>query len=253
MAEALDARITGIHVRPQPDLFPLYRPSAVERAYAAEATHLEWAARESEGLFQEIAAKHPGAPVRWLSESGRMADALCRHARFADLIIVGQYEREGSPHRHPLGLAHDVVEAAARPVVVTPGSVGLFCNDHVAVAWDGSVQAARAVREALPLLTRAKQVSIVTVIDDDVAEAEQAHGAAALVEYLGRRGVEPELVRVRTAGGPEASGILSQVHSTNVDLLVMGAFSRPAWMEWLLGGATVDVLRSSRAPIFMSR
>ena len=51
------------------------------------------------------------------------------------------------------------------------------------VAWDGSRPAARAVADALPILERAKEVRVLTVVNEKELGSEAP--AAELARYLG--------------------------------------------------------------------
>src|ERR1019366_3398486 len=79
-------------------------------------------------------------------------------------VILGQGEWQEPPKRHPLPIAHSVVLLCGRPVLIVPVSVGSLVPVKVAVAWDGSREAVRAVHDALPLLKMAQTVHIVTMV-----------------------------------------------------------------------------------------
>lgn len=175
--------------------------------------------------------------------------AAARQGRTRDLIIV------------PIGPALDgsrgVAEAAifhsGRPVIVfqagkagSPGEV----PGIVTVAWDGSRAAARALADALPILARAEDVRILTVLGDkpttgvgEGAEAARhlaAHGIAATVEEI-------------EAGGRGVGAVLEDYAQRHrPDLLVMGAFGHSRLREFILGGATQHLLHAPPVPILLS-
>jgi hypothetical protein len=82
----------------------------------------------------------------------RGAQGISHRARYADLVILGQYEWQGSPETHPLPIAHPVVLRCGRPVLVVPAAVQQSALARIAIAWEGSREAVRAVHDALPLL-----------------------------------------------------------------------------------------------------
>src|SRR5215213_8483609 len=101
----------------------------------------------------------------WRVVSGKIGEAVAREARHTDLIILGQVDPA-----HPLLLAgqqliQEVLLTAGRPLLVIP-YIGQFktVGSRVLVAWNGSREAARAVHDALSLLTQAASVTILARI-----------------------------------------------------------------------------------------
>lgn len=119
----------------------------------------------------------------------------------------------------------------------------------VVVAWDGGSFAARALRDAMTILTRADIVSIVTVGDDKTVDPG---GLSGIQSFLLRRGVKAQHLS-RTRGTSPIGDILQAVAiSQDADLLVMGAVRRNRVQEIILGGATQSILRAVRLPILLS-
>jgi len=84
----------------------------------------------------------------WFEAEGDVDQGISNRARYADLVILGQYERQGSPETHPLPIAHSVVSRCGRPVLVVPAAVQLSALERIAIAWDGSREAVRSVHDA---------------------------------------------------------------------------------------------------------
>jgi nucleotide-binding universal stress UspA family protein len=119
----------------------------------------------------------------------------------------------------------------------------------VAVAWDGGRAGARAVRDALPLLRRAKQVRIITVGDDKpIASA----GVAALQTFLTGHGIVFVHDDVELAGRSIGEALQAEAIRGDAGLLVMGAYGHNRVREFVLGGATRTVLGTLRLPTLMS-
>lgn len=175
--------------------------------------------------------------------------AASKQARTRDLLIVPV----GPPAGGQIGLAEAAIFHAGRPVIVfqagkagPPGEVPAL----VTVAWDGSRAAARALADALPVLARAQDVRILTILNDkpgtgvgEGAEAARhlaAHGIAATVEEVEAegRGVGAVLEDHAARHGP--------------DLLVMGGFGHSRLREFVLGGATQYLLHAPPVPILFS-
>jgi nucleotide-binding universal stress UspA family protein len=243
-----DARLTVLHVTPPVDVPPRYKPSVVGRAAKGiEHKQIE-DARLAESLYKSAAVRS-SVPVRWRATHGGMSSMIATEARCADLVVLGQYEAEGAPEHHPLSLAAEVVLACGGPVLVVPadipagGSVG-----RALVAWDGSREAVRAVHDAIPLLLQSDTETEIVIIDEGVGSG----GAEALIDHLSRH-------RVRVAGsahlhskGSDSRALMSALEAGRFNLLVMGAYGHPVWLETLFGGTTQTALINASMPILMS-
>jgi nucleotide-binding universal stress UspA family protein len=122
----------------------------------------------------------------------------------------------------------------------------------VVVGWDASREAARAVRDALPLLTQAKVVEVVSV---NPRPADLGHGdvpGADIALYLARHGVNVEVQRIETRELDVGNALLSHVASEAADLLVMGGYGHARLREIMLGGATRTILHDMTVPVLMS-
>lgn len=198
--------------------------------------------------------------VRGLSYETRLIDdtqesGLLQQAGYADLIVVNQPDpAEVLPH---LGtdLPGHVMLNGARPVLILPYAPPDACVTlglRPLVAWDGSVQATRAVNQAIPILKRAQLVRMV-LLDPLAREGRHAPASAVnMATNLARHGITVEVLP-RHAGdlGPAAT-LLTLATDVVADLLVMGGYGHPPAREALLGGVTRDILRDMTLPVLMS-
>jgi nucleotide-binding universal stress UspA family protein len=189
LARRFDARLSGLHVLPEPDVPPYFKPSVVGRIAAIYAKNAKVAADLAEALFQKE-TKDAGADTAWECIAGDMDEMIAERARFADLLVLGQFDTENPRTISAFLLPAKVVFGAAAPLLVVPNS-GSFgdAGRHALVTWDGSREAARAIRDAMPLLQAAKRVSVLAL---DPRRQGHMHGGAhvpELVAHLGRHGV----------------------------------------------------------------
>jgi nucleotide-binding universal stress UspA family protein len=178
-----------------------------------------------------------------------LTDSLIRHARYCDLLVVGQ--ADPGPPPAPT-MPHPLILHSPRPALVIPHA-GEFerIGARPLLAWDGGMAASRAILAALPLLRRA---TLSTVAVFNPTEAYDAHGAlpgADLAAYLARHGVKLEVV-VRDTDGDVGEALLSLAADIDADLLVMGCYGHTRLRELLLGGATRSVLDSMTLPVLMT-
>lgn len=243
------AQLSGLHMTPKAEAPPVYKPSVVAAAERRISARLAQDALAAETIFREgVMQKIPDA--LWISATGDVVRGVCTQARYADLVILGQYEAQGSPERHPLTIAHAVVSRCGRPVLVVP-TESTFCPfAKVAIAWDGSREAVRAVHDALPLLSLAHSVYIVTITDSAAASDEA--DLARLSRHLERHGVSVSQERRQIISVDEHNSLRNELEQGCYELVVMGGYSHPMWVEFVFGGATQSILLSSKTPIFIS-
>ena len=210
-------------------------------------------AGEAERQFRDTVARRGVAKAEWRRSTRDALAAVQLSARYADLVVIGQHEdgRPAPEERLPPYFVPELVLSAGRPVLLVPYA-GRFSSigSRVLVAWNASREAARAVRDALPLLQRAKKVEIVAFDPDRGSDHGELPGADVAL-YLARHGVKATAAQ-QSAGIDVGEQILSRAADADADLIVMGAYGQSRVRELVLGGATRTVLRSMTVPVLMS-
>jgi nucleotide-binding universal stress UspA family protein len=253
LARRFGARLSGLHVVPDPDVPPYFKPSAVEHVVKIYRERALEAAALAEINFREATKKAIDIVTVWHSVEGDMARLLAERARFADLLLLGQADTENPPTISAFSLREKVVVNAGTPVLVVPTSaVSDDIGRHVLVTWDSSREAARAVHDAMPLLQTAKRVSLLVVDPDRQGHFHLTANAAEAAAHLARHGVPTEPTEIPSAGQSVADVLLAHVTNLGADLLVMGAYGHPRLLEFVLGGTTQDLLDRAAVPVLMS-
>ncbi|VFU16241.1 universal stress protein [Methylocella tundrae] len=201
--------------------------------------------------FQDIADKAGIFQERILERfpKSEISDVSVEYARLRDLTIVSLGEGDYSEQLH----AEAIIFGSGRPTIVLPRErkgAGPLALDTVAVAWDFSRPATRAIADALPILKRAKRVFIVTVMNEKAIETQRS--GVELAKHLARHGIDVVLDTADAAGRPIGDALESYVASCHADLLVMGAYGHSRIREFVLGGATRSMLERPPAPLFLS-
>ncbi len=122
--------------------------------------------------------------------------------------------------------------------------------ERIAIAWDGSRVAARAVADVLSLTRRATKIFVLTVTDEKPLKEEEA--GQRLAHDLRRRGFVTEARAVLAEDCPIADTLQDHAIGLDADLLVMGGYGHSRFREFVLGGATQGVLDDLRLPVMMS-
>jgi nucleotide-binding universal stress UspA family protein len=178
-----------------------------------------------------------------------VATRLAGAARFCDMAVVPLKGGDGAGQE----IAERLIFESGRPVLVLPETPERALRpalETVAVAWDFSKPSARAVADAMPLLRRARQVRFFTVVDDK--PIKDAGLGETLARHLARHGVEATMEDVKSGGRPIGWVFEAYVAEHKADLLVMGAYGHSRMREFILGGATDNMLTRPPTWVLMS-
>ncbi|TCS33084.1 nucleotide-binding universal stress UspA family protein [Paucimonas lemoignei] len=174
------------------------------------------------------------------------------HARYADLVILGQFDPEDPAQNGQIYLPEYVAMNGGCPVLLVPhSSIINNIGDRVLIAWNGSPEAKRAIFAALPILRRAKAVEVVSFITYGQMEAIGTHPATDLSTYLARHGISAKVVE-EDGMTDIGDALLSIASNFSSDLLVMGCYGNSRMREMLLGGATRKIFQSTTVPVLLS-
>ena len=213
---------------------------------AGEAGKSRRNAQDLLAAFEAAAAKSGVSRESILQKckSFEVTALLVEYARLRDLTIM--------PESNDRWYAEAVIFGSGRPTVILPRKPESrpFELGTVAVAWDFSRAAARAVSDAIPLLEKAKKVRVVTVLNEK--HLDNKHSAEELSKNLSRHGIDVVLDRVDAKGRPIGDVLEAYVASHASDMLVMGAYGHSRLREFVLGGATKSLLSKPPLPILFS-
>lgn len=189
-----------------------------------------------------------GVSWDWLRFDGGPAQFIVGRSRLSDLIVLTLPAAPGQEEDGPAGLVAEVAVHARAPLLAVPqDSRGCDLSGPAVVAWNGSPESAHAIRLALPILTRASSVNIVTVSDD-----RTDFPATEACEYLARHGLRPELHEWPREGRSVADALLDAASVLGGAYMVMGAYGHTRMREAVLGGVTRAMLRRSNVPLLLA-
>jgi nucleotide-binding universal stress UspA family protein len=263
LASRLRAHVEGFHVVndaraalamaggdmgiPPPELFEQFSAEAVAHAARTKASFEAIAERHHLPLRSTAssASEEPSPSAYWREATGYAPSLVAQRGRFFDLVILGRSERVvDEPYTRTI---EETLEMAGRPILLAPADCPDAIGSVIAVAWNGSPEAVRAVAASLPLLTQAETVCLITI-----GEADAANGVAALMEHLAWHGIRATpSVLPQPAGMTAGEALLGAAAAISADLLVMGGYGRRPWREALFGGATREVLARKTMPLLL--
>ncbi|KVN30534.1 universal stress protein UspA [Burkholderia pyrrocinia] len=251
LATRCNAHLIGLYVVCQ-DLFEPLRRRDEPLELAVYERLSEERRKQAEIAFLG-AAERAGRSVEWRAPAGPATETATLHARHADLLVLGQTD----PHDRTTYIAahfvEDVVTGCGRPAIIVPyaGLVRTF-GENVLIAWDGGREAARAVADALPLLKRARFVTVETV-ERRRSDPDKTPAGVDVAAYLERHGIRASFATTPREGDINTGEtLLNRTSDLHSDLLVMGAYSHARMRERVLGGATRTILETMTVPVLMS-
>ena len=207
--------------------------------------HFEACAAE-QGLPVAGLAASEGAGAGWREIEGAEEQVVGAHGRLFDLTVVGRDFGRGWLNWRVI--VESALFDSGRPVLVTPQKLGPTIGENVVIAWNSSPEAARTVAFSMPLLVRARHVTVVSVEGWGPPEPSGKELAA----YLLRAGV-PATARTVPAGGRSAGEpILADCSRSAADLLVKGAYTQSRLRQLIFGGATRHLLAHAQLPVIFS-
>jgi nucleotide-binding universal stress UspA family protein len=245
LAKRFGSRLTGLFAQVES-----HRPSAVARM---PSEGLKRAAAEAADLFGSL-TETSGLATRWWTlphgEPGHVISETVFCSRYFDLVVMGQMEPKAT--EVPDDLVEQVVLNCGRPVLVVPfaGQFGHAC-ERIAIAWNASREATRAVHDALPLLANAKAVTVISLRNQHAGdEAAVANlPPVDILEHLAEYGIAVSGERLSGEDIGKMDMLLSRVCDIGADLLVMGGHG-PSSM--LRSSGTRYVLKHMTLPVLIS-
>jgi nucleotide-binding universal stress UspA family protein len=237
-------RILGTLFTPPYSFAPAFVGSLTGPANADEKARL---AKAEAALRQTLAAATPYDLMALQLPQADLLDAAAFQGRLHDVTVID------APHESlALGrnLADEVLFHTGRPVICVPTGFKSFKSSRIMVAWDGTARAARALNDAMGLLTAAEHVEIVSITNEK--DLSKLVPGAEIAPHLARHGIKVEVVALNAVNGDAGATLRERAELAGIDLIVMGAFAHSRWRQMVLGGVTDSMFQKAETPVFMS-
>ncbi len=252
LARKHGAHLTGLHVYdPMPALFVPDPSGGAVIAELLEQIRADAiaAATRIEADFRERIQRE-GIAGEWRLVEGSVPQRTALHARYADLVILGQDDPTTEEDADGVTIEATLF-TSGRPVLLVPFA-GRFetLGRRVLIGWNAGREASRAVHDALPLIAGAEQVTILAVNPGDGGHGEEP--GADIARHLARHGLAVTVERTAAAEIGAGDLLLNRAAEIGADLIVTGAYGHSRFRELVLGGVTRTLLRQMTVPVLMS-
>jgi len=261
IAVPFGAHIEALHVRADPRGLVPYTGEGMDGSMIEEimeVTEKEGAERATHAreVFEAFCGKTgltrsdrpiPGdqATISWREETGREDEIIAIRGRLFDMIAVGRPVRDAALPS-PITLEAALMDTG-RPVIIAPPVLLAETGSHVAVAWETSPEAARARAFAMPLIQKAKKVTLLAADPIEPPEIQPEEGAERFAWY----GINVDIVRFDVREEEIGAGYLNHAKQIGADLLIKGAYSRHRLRQMILGGRTRHIITHAEIPVVL--
>jgi nucleotide-binding universal stress UspA family protein len=260
VAQPFRSHITGLFIRPDPvdaiGVFQGIPPEMVDRVTRAATASWNERGGLARQAFDEARASADAAladrptgtdtvTAHWCEVTGAEDVLLAGHGRLADLVVFAGLGADATAE-----LKEHFATAlfnTARPNLLIPEQGIEGSPRNIAIAWNGTAEATRALSGALPLLLNADRLHVLTA----ATPRTRVETGAALAEYLGWHGLicETHPMYPEHEVGP---ALLARAGELGADLLVMGGYGRSRMRERIFGGVTQHVLDHREIPVLIA-
>lgn len=251
LAERLGARVIGITAAEfSPPLYFTSGEQAQKLVDQGQAA-LKNRVAEVESEFR-AAMQNRVTEVEWRCAEDFPSRYIVQQARASDIIVVGEAGRGALGDPFVQVSPSDLVMQAGRPLLVVPDACNRLDLRSVLIAWKDTAEARRAVADALPLLCKATDVTVVEIVEEQSNRAAAVSRVRDVVAWLSRHGVRAsELVPDRCS---ETAAQLERIASElAAGVVVAGAYGHSRLREWILGGVTQRLINPSNRCSLLSR
>lgn len=216
-------------------------PEMIGAAEAKSRSHCERLA----GLLSGKAAARGTKHHTKVSAPGLIGEKAATEARYFDLAILPWAKDD------PVGqeIAQSVLFGSGRPAILLPQHPPRSFK-HFAIAWDGGRVAARALADALQLATPESRITVVTITDEKSLAGDDI--ARMLADALALRGLKAEVANASLNRRAIGEALQETAIEAGADLLVMGGYGHSRIRDFVLGGATRNILSDLRLPVLLS-
>ncbi|CAJ0772647.1 MAG: universal stress protein [Ralstonia sp.] len=252
-AQAHGAKLVGIYASFAPSLSWFYMMENAARYLEEDRIRRDSVRDAVHARFRQATEKLP-VETEWRDVEGDPVALVLREARETDLLVVGQRNHDDPDEFIAGDFVETLILESGRPVLVVPYA-GNFTAlpKRVLLAWSGGRESARALHDAMPMMTGAT-VHVLQITSTQPKHWAEETTVGQVARALNARGIHTTVEEADCADSDTAVGelLLSRAADFNADLIVMGAYGHSRLRELVLGGVTRTLLKTMTVPVLMS-
>jgi nucleotide-binding universal stress UspA family protein len=224
---------------------------AETRGKAAAATFEAW--RSAHDLkVDDMPSLRTGITTAFKVEEGAEDELIIKYGRLTDVVVIGRPSGEEAGDQ-VLSRMEDALFGAGQPVLLVPNGLAQPALDKLVsgpalISWNGSIEATRAVSQALDLLRGITHVRVLSVKEGK----KDRHPASDLVRYLAWEGVSASVTDPSQTTGSAAEQILATAKQLGAGFVLMGGYSHGRLRQLMLGGVTSHMMDHADLPVLMA-
>lgn len=254
LARPRAAHVVGLHL--EASYYPAYGEVAIAMPPDVIEQMRNPLRERAQRLKQTFDARmaEAGVSAEWrsgTSEYSTLPSRIVDEAVSADLVICPKVE-PADVDVTTLDLPERLILEGGRPVLVVPAEAASLPPKHVLIAWNNSPQSARAVFDALDLMSGAAAVTVLTIAESEGARKQAEERAGKLAATLKRHGIEANVDALATRHASASEHLMERLREDGADLLVMGCYGHSRLRELVFGGVTRNILGGVKVPTLMS-
>ncbi len=258
LAKAFEAHVEAVSIVDPPaksiETWPLWlagggAAEVCDMIDAANEVRRRFALSQYEEVLAELTTAppnvedpRPGYSTRFVEYAGTIRETIGRYGKLCDLLVVASSDMIWLEPFTP------VIEACltrtGRPVLIVPQETPERIGSRVAIGWDDSVAAARAVTASLPFLERADEIFIISCGES----AKSPPKPEALSELLSWHGLEARAETIDAPSRAAAEEVFDRALEHDCDLMILGARVHSRAHRLLFGSVTEYALDEPRVP-----
>jgi len=224
---------------------------AETRGKAAAATFEAWRS-ERDLKIDDQPSLRTGITTAFKTEEGAEDELIIKYGRLTDVVVMGRPSGEEAGDQ-VLSRMEDALFGAGQPVLLVPNGMAQPALDKLVtgpalISWNGSIEATRAISQALDLLRGMNDVRVLSVVEG----RKDRHPASDLVRYLAWEGVTASMIESSLGSGSAAEQILATAKGIGAGFVLMGGYSHGRLRQLMLGGVTSHMMDHADLPVLMA-
>ena len=267
LAKKSGAHIQALHIKVDPmesvplmvdvgvaatELIEAVERHAEARGKSAAATFEAWRSANNLAVDDTPTLRTNTITTAFKVLEGAEDELIIKYGRLTDIVVMGRPSGEEAGDQ-VLSRMEDALFGAGQPVLLVPNGMAQPALDKLVsgpalISWNGSIEATRAISQALDLLRGMKEVRVLSVVEGK----KDRHPASDLVRYLAWEGVTASMIESTQATGSAAEQILATAKSLGAGFVLMGGYSHGRLRQLMLGGVTSHMMDHADLPVLMA-